>query len=167
MYAECRKKAGGIISPQIYLNPPSSTKKIPLPPLHCNIPLSPVLPSRRTPPPAAPSLPACVARTVASTTVPADYLSPLRRMVLTPSEPRSVRADGIPGSERHATACHASAGQGSVTRRPGEGERRPPFGRAAEHARSAARASPGQPRSAPALLYTTLRRPRGDDATQL
>ena len=83
-----------------------------------------MLPSRRTPPPAAPSLPACVARTVASTTVPADYLSPPRRMALTLSEPRRGRADGIPGSEWHATACHASAGQGSVTRRPGEGERR-------------------------------------------
>ncbi len=39
---------------------------------------------------------------------------------LAPSEPRSVRADGIPGSERSAAHCHASAGQGSVPRRPGE-----------------------------------------------
>ena len=40
--------------------------------------------------------------------------------------------------------CHASAGRGSVPRRPGE-RSAPPFGRAAEHARSAARASPGHP----------------------
>ncbi len=60
--------------------------------------------------------------------------SPPRRMVLTPSEPRSVRADIIPGSERSATG---------VPRRPGVGAPSIPFGRAAEPARSAARASPG------------------------
>ena len=55
---------------------------------------------------------------------PSDLsLSPPRRMVLTPSEPRRGRADRIPGSERHATACQASAGQGSVTRQP-RGKRR-------------------------------------------
>ncbi len=64
---------------------------------------------------------------------------------LTPSEPRSVRADGIPGSERSAPTCHASAGRGSTPRRPGGGARRPPVGRAAERARSAARASSGHP----------------------
>ena len=36
------------------------------------------------------------------------------------SEPRSVRADVIPGSERYAAHRHASAGRGSVPRRPGE-----------------------------------------------
>ena len=89
------------------------------------------------------------------------------------SEPRSVRADGIPGSERSAAPppagwggalgaaeragrwyprfgaarrhCHALAGRGSAPRRPGGGARRPPFGRAAEPARSAACASPGHP----------------------
>ncbi len=53
---------------------------------------------------------------------------------LTPSEPRSVRADIIPGSERSATG---------VPRRPGVGAPSTSFGRAAERARSAARASPG------------------------
>ena len=38
------------------------------------------------------------------------------------SEPRSVRADSIPGSERHDSHCRASAGRGSVPRRPGAGE---------------------------------------------
>ncbi len=38
------------------------------------------------------------------------------------SEPRSVRADSIPGSERHDAHCRASAGRGSVPRRPGSGE---------------------------------------------
>ncbi len=92
---------------------------------------------------------------------------------LASSEPRSVRADGIPGSERSAAPppagwggalgaaeragrwyprfgaarrhCHALAGRGSAPRRPGGGARRPPFGRAAEPARSAACASPGHP----------------------
>ena len=76
-------------------------------------------------------------------------LSPLLRFPLTTSllsPPDGVNALGAP---------------------EGAGRQNPRFGRAAEHARSAARASPGQPRSAPALLYTTLRRPRGDDATQL
>ncbi len=41
--------------------------------------------------------------------------------------------------------CHALAGRGSAPRRPGGGARRPPFGRAAEPARSAACASPGHP----------------------
>ncbi len=38
------------------------------------------------------------------------------------SEPRSVRADSIPGSERHDAHCRASARRGSVPRRPGAGE---------------------------------------------
>ncbi len=62
---------------------------------------------------------------------------------LTPSEPRSVRADIIPGSERSAATRHASAGQGSEPRRPGVGAPSTPFGRAAERASSAARVSPG------------------------
>ena len=41
--------------------------------------------------------------------------------------------------------CHASAGRGSAPRRPGERRVPPPFGRAAEPARSAACASPGHP----------------------
>ncbi len=102
------------------------------------------------------------------------------------SEPRSVRADGIPGSERSAAPppagwggalgaaeragrwyprfgaarrhCHALAGRGSAPRRPGGGARRPPFGRAAEPARSAACASPGHPppHSAPTPLRLIL-----------
>ena len=39
---------------------------------------------------------------------------------LASSEPRSVRADVIPGSERHAAHRHASAGRWSAPRRPGE-----------------------------------------------
>ena len=72
---------------------------------------------------------------------------------LASSEPRSVRADVIPGSERHAAHRHASAGRWSAPRRPGERSALTPFGRAAEPARSAARASPGYPAadSAPAL----------------
>ena len=64
---------------------------------------------------------------------------------LASSEPRSVRADGIPGSERSAATATRQRGGRSASRRPGGGERRPPFGRAAERARSAARASPGHP----------------------
>ena len=64
---------------------------------------------------------------------------------LASSEPRSVRADVIPGSERHAAHRHASAGRWSAPRRPGERSALTPFGRAAEPARSAARASPGHP----------------------
>ena len=64
---------------------------------------------------------------------------------LASSEPRSVRADVIPGSERHAAHRHASAGWWSAPRRPGERSALTPFGRAAEPARSAARASPGHP----------------------
>ena len=45
------------------------------------------------------------------------------------------------GAERRH--CHASAGRGSAPRRPGGGARRPPSGRAAEPARSAARAISG------------------------
>ncbi len=70
---------------------------------------------------------------------------PLMPDGMSSSEPRSVRADVIPGSERHAPTCHASAGRGSAPRRPGERSAPPPVGRAAEPARSAARASPGHP----------------------
>ncbi len=50
-----------------------------------------------------------------------------------PSEPRSVRADGIPGSERHAAHRRALAGRGGARRVDrGRGARRPPVGRAAE-----------------------------------
>ncbi len=52
---------------------------------------------------------------------------------LAPSEPRSVRADGIPGSERHAAHRRALAGRGGARRVDrGRGARRPPVGRAAE-----------------------------------
>ena len=60
------------------------------------------------------------------------------------SEPRSVRADVIPGSERHVTPATRQRGGGARRVDRGE-EHRPPFGRAAERARSAARASPGHP----------------------
>ena len=55
------------------------------------------------------------------------------------------------GAARHP--CHASAGRGSAPRRPGERRVPTPFGRAAEPARSAVRASSGHPppHSAPAL----------------
>ena len=77
---------------------------------------------------------------------------------LASSEPRSVRADGIPGSERSAATATRQRGGRSASRRPGGGERRPPFGRAAERARSAARASPGHPpaHSAPTPLRLIL-----------
>ena len=65
---------------------------------------------------------------------------PLMPDGMSSSEPRNVRADVIPGSERAPPTCHASAGRGA--RRVDRGEERAPFGRAAEHARSAARASP-------------------------
>ena len=62
------------------------------------------------------------------------------------SEPRSMRADVIPGSERRATFATRQRGKGGAPRRPGVGESRSPLvGRAAERARSAARASPGHP----------------------
>ncbi len=60
------------------------------------------------------------------------------------SEPRSVRADVIPGSERHVTPATRQRGGGARRVDRGE-EHRPPFGRAAERARSAARVSPGHP----------------------
>ncbi len=68
------------------------------------------------------------------------------------SEPRSVRADVIPGSERHVAPATRQRGGGARRVDRGE-ERRPPFGRAAERARSAARVSSGHPlaHSAPAL----------------
>ena len=81
--------------------------------------------------PRQPRPPACPAPPRPPTT---RCCSSPRRMVFTPSEPRSVRADVIPGSERSATG---------VTRRPGVVAPSTPFGRAVEHARSAARASPG------------------------
>ncbi len=61
------------------------------------------------------------------------------------SEPRSVRADVIPGSERHVTPATRQRGGGARRVDRGGGARRPPFGRAAERARSAARASSGHP----------------------
>ena len=64
---------------------------------------------------------------------------------LAPSEPRSVRADVIPGSERSAATATRQRGGGARRVDRGGGARRPPFGRAAERARSAARASSGHP----------------------
>ena len=73
-------------------------------------PPSPLLPDGLPPLPPTTS--------IASSLCPALY--PSLSDGLAPSEPRSVRADVIPGSERYAAHRHASAGRGSVPRRPGE-----------------------------------------------
>ena len=101
----------------------SATRPGVLPPLRTPVTDCPHAPRLRPSPPDGVA-PYAAAHLPASTI--ASLSSPLRRMALTLSEPRRGRADGIPGSERHVTPCHASAGQESVTRRPGEGERRPP-----------------------------------------
>ncbi len=70
---------------------------------------------------------------------------PLMPDGMSSSEPRSVRADVIPGSERHAPTATRQRGRGACRVDRGRGASPPPFGRAAEPARSAARASPGHP----------------------
>ncbi len=69
---------------------------------------------------------------------------PLMPDGMSSSEPRSVRADVIPGSERSAATATRQRGGGARRVDRGRGAR-PQFGRAAEPARSAARASPGHP----------------------
>ena len=84
--------------------------------------------------------PACVARTVASTTVPADYLS------LSPPDgvdaigPRRGGRTESPVRSGTPPPATRQRGRGSVTRRPGKSPHHP-LGRAAEHARSAVRVS--------------------------
>ncbi len=108
---------------------------------------------RLAPPPLAPNPGYCrPARSAAPLSPP----SSLHRVVSPPvslllpdgfalSEPRSVRADVIPGSERSAATATRQRGGGARRVDRGGGARRPPFGRAAERARSAARASSGHP----------------------
>ncbi len=69
---------------------------------------------------------------------------PLMPDGMSSSEPRSVRADVIPGSERSAATATRQRGGGARRVDRGRGAC-PQFGRAAEPARSAARASPGHP----------------------
>ena len=83
------------------------------------LPLADSLCRRRPPlllPDGLPPLPPTTS--IASSLCPALY--PSLSDGLAPSEPRSVRADVIPGSERHAAHRRASAGRGSAPRRPGE-----------------------------------------------
>ncbi len=65
------------------------------------------------------------------------------------SEPRIVRADGIPGSERHAATATRQRGGGAWRVDRGRGKPSTPLGRAAEHARSAAARQPGPPTASP------------------
>ncbi len=73
------------------------------------------------------------------------------------SEPRSVRADGIPGSERHAATATRQRGGGARRVDRGEESRPSPLGRAAERARSAAARQPGPP--IPAAAHPRICRP--------
>ena len=90
------------------------------PPLSfCRMGCRPLLLSASCPPPIPLPLPTGWARR------PPSSLFSLSSLLLpdgvAPSEPRSVRADGIPGSERSAAHRRASAGRGgSAPRRPGE-----------------------------------------------